>query len=901
MHTAFRINNVVEWKTLPFQIEALDAYEDFLLIGTSMGQLLRYRASNEHGKPKMSVPETKKTFAKKSIQQLTAVPRFGIILSNSDGYVCVHRLDTLEPVFRAEKTKGCTLYAMQVQVRRDPLFDANPAGPIRARPLTDLVIKLAVFGPKRSKVMLFEFYPGETDFRELKEVSCLDGVQAAVWHGSSLCLGNKAQYCFVNTDDGSMTDVFKTGKSETASGYHLSMSETVVNVDNISVFIGANGKPTRSYGINWSDRPVAFAYFGQYALAIHSRGVEIRRDRRDLEQVSKKEREGPLVQSFDLPKARFLCYDSVLYVASGTSCYRLDPVPVSDQITELLMQEEFDEAVILTEFLDGDPATCQQRRAEIATAHAFSLFRKKNFNEAMTIFATLPTVNPEQVIALFPGFLSDEMKKRLSAPVGNGDFSPHELETATKALITYLTSQRTLLLKAEKEADPALERDRVSRHHLLETIDTTLLKCYTEVMPTMVGSLLRVQNFCNIVESEKLLKAKNATTELVMLYRNRKMHLQALDTLAKNKEKPGPLFGYGPTVEYLQQLGAEDIELIVEYSKWVFKADKEAAFSILASPDYPNAKTWPQDRVLAHLKIVAPDMVLRYLEHCIEVWGQSSQDFHNKLLHTYFDEIGPAMQDYLRTVGDRFPPPPPGSEPAGLGEKRLKLLRFLQKSSSYAPEQILSRCIAINGLFEERAILLGRIGRHEQALTIYVYKLGNHSMAEEYCTQHYNKDKENSRDVYLHLLKAYLQPSNGETANVDAALKILHQYHSKIDASRAIQLLPTSLKIAELQGFLTAVLGERSRTKRNFQMLRSLHKTERFQVQEELMEYTGERTVIDDDTVCFVCKRTVRLRAFACFPNGIVVDLNCLQDKDLCPCANPTCKLKHGTAALPRR
>lgn len=39
--------------------------------------------------------------------------------------------------------------------------------------------------------------------------------------------------------------------------------------------------------------------------------------------------------------------------------------------------------------------------------------------------------------------------------------------------------------------------------------------------------------------------------------------------------------------------------------------------------------------------------------------------------------------------------------------------------------------VAILDLFEERAILLSRIGQHDQALDIYVYKLKNYTMAEE--------------------------------------------------------------------------------------------------------------------------------------------------------------------------
>src|SRR5260370_33536356 len=36
------------------------------------------------------------------------------------------------------------------------------------------------------------------------------------------------------------------------------------------------------------------------------------------------------------------------------------------------------------------------------------------------------------------------------------------------------------------------------------------------------------------------------------------------------------------------------------------------------------------------------------------------------------------------------------------------------------------------GMFEARAILLGRMGKHQAALEIYVYRLNNFTKAEEY-------------------------------------------------------------------------------------------------------------------------------------------------------------------------
>lgn len=43
-----------------------------------------------------------------------------------------------------------------------------------------------------------------------------------------------------------------------------------------------------------------------------------------------------------------------------------------------------------------------------------------------------------------------------------------------------------------------------------------------------------------------------------------------------------------------------------------------------------------------------------------------------------------------------------------------------------------SRPFLLPGLLEERALLLGRMGKHEQALFIYVHILKDTKMAEEY-------------------------------------------------------------------------------------------------------------------------------------------------------------------------
>lgn len=59
-----------------------------------------------------------------------------------------------------------------------------------------------------------------------------------------------------------------------------------------------------------------------------------------------------------------------------------------------------------------------------------------------------------------------------------------------------------------------------------------------------------------------------------------------------------------------------------------------------------------------------------------------------------------------------------------------KLIDFLERSTSYRAERVLGR-LPSEDLHEVRAILLGRLGRHEGALQIYVYQLEDHATAEQ--------------------------------------------------------------------------------------------------------------------------------------------------------------------------
>jgi hypothetical protein len=69
-----------------------------------------------------------------------------------------------------------------------------------------------------------------------------------------------------------------------------------------------------------------------------------------------------------------------------------------------------------------------------------------------------------------------------------------------------------------------------------------------------------------------------------------------------HRQTSGVLHGHCQTVEYLQRLGPQHIELILEFSKWVINEDADDGFLIFTSDDFPEIAQLPQDQVLAHLQ-----------------------------------------------------------------------------------------------------------------------------------------------------------------------------------------------------------------------------------------------------------------------------------------------------------
>ena len=412
----------------------------------------------------------------------------------------------------------------------------------------------------------------------------------------------------------------------------------------------------------------------------------------------------------------------------------------------------------------------------------------------------------------------------------------------------------------------------------------------------MIAPLLRNGNNCHLEECERALVKAKKVNELVLLYQSKGIHKKALDLLLRQADlHSGPLKGPEKTIAYLQKLGPENLQLIFDYSRWVLKTDAENGLNIFISETH-GIESLPRDKVLTYIENNAKTLVIQYLEHIIYEWKETKPEFHNKLIHCYKDSIEPLLREYLESQPESEPRKSAGTEGGKFGHLRAKLLSFLELSNYYLPLKLI-RHFPPDILYEERALLLGRCGRHEEALAIYIYILKDAEMAEEYCRKQYASSKDENKNVYVSLLKLYLKPQDlpflGLTntvfsdfemqPNTGAALAVLNQHYTKLDVSQTLELLPMTTPIKEITSLLINVFQDKMQQKRNLIILKSLLHAEHLQINEQRIFYQSKKCIMTDERACRVCHKRIGTSAFAMYPNNVVVHYYCCKDRRECP------------------
>nr|XP_021201535.2 vam6/Vps39-like protein [Helicoverpa armigera] len=850
MHEAYEISHLLN---AAVQIEAIAAYENNLLLGTRQGHVLMYSLSQTNGNQKYELQLLRycKNFSKKPIQQIEVIPEKNLLLCLTDSVLSIHNINGVNfpLVTTLDQTKGASLFAL----------DNKPTTSMTGEPNSVDRLCVAV----RRKLQLYCGKNGEFK-KHLFDFTIPDVPRVMAWGQQYVCVGFKAEYVLYDLSSGNPEELFPTSSSKSLEPTIAKYSETsfLLGRDQTSVLVEEAKNIDIKKTVKWSEAPIAVVWDEPYVLGLLSDQVIVQTVEPYL-----------FIQTLpELNKARLMyrCKRGLIYVASVGQVWCLSSVDVTKQRQQLLKDKHFQIAIELTSLSDCTPEEKEQKIHSIQVLYALELFDNKEYSQSMKEFFKLKT-DPADVIKLFPELdckSEDKEKKKLTGK---------DLENALNALIMYLKELRANI-GVSPGPDEATNQRNVTQQ--LELIDTTLLKCYLQVNDALVAPLLRTNN-CRLEEAERMLLQHGKHSELIILYQTKGQHMKALQLLREQAKEPdSSLEGYQGTKNYLQQLGAEHINLIFKFSDWILKEHPEKGLKIFTE-DKVEVENLPRPKILDFLLREHESLVIPYLEHVIHTWNDTNSLFHDALINMYREKITDKKANLID---------------AEVQHIKSKLIAFLEKSAHYTPERVVVH-FPTDSLFEERAIIYGKLGRHEQALAIYVLILGDVERAIRYCENISATPNDKNQDVYVILMRILMNPkqdnalSDNPLANVprqpktavpdlDTALNILEKHADKISPLKALSVLPDSVPLSRLKHFLESALDGQLTLKRRMQVLKGLLYAEHMQVQELKQFHESKSVIINEYNVCPVCKKRFgNQSAFVRYPNGDIVHFSCRVDK----------------------
>ncbi|KAL4905155.1 hypothetical protein BDW74DRAFT_19622 [Aspergillus multicolor] len=417
-------------------------------------------------------------------------------------------------------------------------------------------------------------------------------------------------------------------------------------------------------------------------------------------------------------------------------------------------------------------------------------------------------------------------------------------------------------------------------------VDTSLFRVYMYATPSLAGSLFRIANFCDPEVVMEKLEETGRHNDLIDFLYGKKMHRQALELLRKfgqsdSEEETAPqLHGPKRMVAYLQHLSPEHIDLILEFAEWPVREEPDLGMEIFLA-DTENAETLPRQRVLDFLQGIDLKLAVRYLEHVIGELNDLTPDMHQRLAVLYLDRLQKHQGNE-----DEF------SSEEDHQEWREKFIAMLRLSEQYSPSKILGRLDRDDPEFyEARAILFSKMGQHRQALEIYVFKLENYAKAEEYCNHlHRTEDtptpsgstaeysalapSDDEPTIYHTLLSLYLTPPHGYKPQYAPALELLAKHGSRLPANSALELIPESFPVRELEFYFKGRMRAANTILNESRITANLLKVQTIKTRAQLLVGEGtdgkssrsRHVTVTEERVCSVCHKRIGGSVINVFP-----------------------------------
>lgn len=419
------------------------------------------------------------------------------------------------------------------------------------------------------KYSLLLFYWKNGEFQELRPVIKLSDIaRIVVWSANNLFVGFRNQYAQVCIQTGTVKMLFSFTNTPLILPL-LAESGLALCRENKTFVLDKDSRPLLDYAITWSDTPMSIAEDILFLFAVESNSV--------VEVITNAIRDSSklvFVQKIDLSSlvskplrsiSKWQNRVSQLVVQADHDVILLKAISPEQQIRLFQEEKHFELALKFVEFhfpqraLENENSGDSEKlKLKIRKLHALHLFCGRQFREALQLFQTLDT-DPSYVISLYPDILPENFRAQfLNYPVKPPNLEGAALEQGLLALIDYLLEVRRRIIN--EVANCRKESDVKKCQDLQSIIDTSLLKCYLHTNDGLVAPLLRIpDNHCHLEETEKALSKRQKYNELVILYKTKGLHRNALDLLQRQAKLKTNEMSRLKLIHYLQELGPEHI------------------------------------------------------------------------------------------------------------------------------------------------------------------------------------------------------------------------------------------------------------------------------------------------------------------------------------------------------
>ncbi len=329
----------------------------------------------------------------------------------------------------------------------------------------------------------------------------------------------------------------------------------------------------------------------------------------------------------------------------------------------------------------------------------------------------------------------------------------------------------------------------------------------------------------------------------------------------------------------------QEESLIWKYGKWILEQNPTRGVDIFTHAQIQLGV----DRVLKFIKTNVNDKeglsadltTQKYLEYMIhEVKSSLVEPQHYTLLSLKYIDLIVTLQAKQLKIANQKQKISIGSEEGLLGELRTKLMMHLSEQNNQSYDTILER-LQPTDLHAEKILLYQRLGKHAQALRVYLLELGNEKGAESYCLTQSEKEYDVYDRVYLRstetneMLLTLLGICFEDSRFTRFGIELLNKYSRDVDPVRALALVPASIPAQELYSFITHSVQGTNSNRRTAQVVRSLTQMENFQAKYKLVVAEHRKKTIHSNTKCPICNKKIGNTVVIIYPDEAVVHYSC--------------------------